>query len=177
MTMGKAKPLPDAEYLRRILEYNPDTGQFTWRINKRGRGAKIGASAGTWKPDGYLSIMIDRRRYPAQRLAWKMITGTEPGPVVDHKDGNTRNNAFNNLRDADLGKNVHNKAMQTNNTSGFKCVFYHKSSGLFQALINAHGRTHYLGYLKSAEQAAVAANEARPRLHGEFACDGQRDVA
>lgn len=175
--MGIAKPLPDANYLNSILDYRPDTGEFFWRINKRGRGARIGAPAGTWKSDGYLSIMVDRHRYPAQRLAWKMVTGSDPGPVIDHKDGNSRNNKFSNLRDADLNKNVHNTALARNNTTGFKCVFYHKNSGLYQARINAKGRTYYLGYFKSAKEAAQAANDARPKLHGEFACDGQREAA
>jgi hypothetical protein len=172
--MGVAKLLPGYDRLHEQLSYDSETGEFTWKVNKRGRGAKVGRPAGTWKPDGYLSIMVDRKRYPAQRIAWKMVTGMEPGPVVDHEDGDTRNNRFLNLRDADLSKNMHNSALPKNNTSGFKCVFFHKGTGLFSARISVRRKIHYLGYYNTAEEAAVVANEARPRLHGEFACHGNR---
>lgn len=175
--MGKAKPLPTADRLHELLSYDPPTGLFTWKVNKRGRGARIGAPAGTWKPDGYLSIMVDRKRYPAQRLAWKMVTGLEPGPVVDHEDGNSRNNVFTNLRDADMNKNAHNMAIGARNTSGFKGVSFHKWSGRYRAIINRNNVRYYLGYFASPEAANDAVLIARANLHGEFACDGYRDAA
>lgn len=168
--MGQAKQLPTYDILHEQLDYDQETGEFTWRVNKRGRGAKSGKTAGTWKKDGYLSIMIDRKRYPAQRIAWKMVTGEEPGPVVDHEDGDSKNNRFANLRDADFNKNAHNMRMHDRNTSGFKGVSWHKWSGRFRATISYKGKTFHLGYFASELDADGAVRTARERLHGEFAC-------
>lgn len=175
MSTNEAKPLPDADYLRSLLSYDVKTGLFSWKVNRRGRGARIGASAGTWKPSGYLSITIDGLHYPAHRVAWKMVTGCEPGPHVDHEDGDTRNNAFINLRDCEnKSLNNFNSVMQSNNTSGYKDVFFHKASGLFRAVVSRLGRSYSFGYFKTASEANEAAISGRNTLHGEFACHGGR---
>ncbi|TDH35693.1 HNH endonuclease [Pseudohoeflea suaedae] len=121
--------------------------------------------------------MISGKRYPAHRLAWKIMTGRDPGEVVDHIDGDRKNNKFSNLRDANLVGNSHNSALSSRNTSGVKGVSFHKRSGLYQCQIMANGKYTSVGYFKDAQAAEKAANAARLTLHGEFACAGYRGAS
>lgn len=50
-----------AERARELLDYNPDTGEFRWRIARRGT-ARYGAIAGSFDSGGYRMIMVDGRR-------------------------------------------------------------------------------------------------------------------
>jgi len=48
----------------------------------------------------------------------------------------------------------------TNNTSGYRGVQYHKHSGLWKATLSVRGTRHSLGYQKTKEDAARAYNAA-----------------
>lgn len=104
-----------------------------------------------------------------------MVTGEEPGPIVDHKDGNSRNNRFHNLRNClDHSGNTFNQIKQKNNTTGYKGVYFHKPSGLYRAGSSIKNKMRFFGYYKTKEEANVAAIAGREMLHGEFACHGER---
>jgi hypothetical protein len=95
------------ERLKELLFYDPDTGIFTWRVN-RGRGpggctlgGKLkGKVAGSLHPDNRIFIHIDRRMYGAHRLAFLYVYGRWPEPEVDHIDRDMSNNRISNLREA-----------------------------------------------------------------------------
>lgn len=92
--------------------------------------------------------------------------------VVDHIDGNKLNNQRSNLRVCTDQQNACNRAIQVNNTSGFKGVFCHKDTKRkkrWQALIQVNGRRRSLGYHLTAEAAHEAYCKAAGALHGEFA--------
>ncbi len=81
--------------LQEVLDYNPETGIFTWKVNNSSR-ARAGARAGGGSPSGHRSIMIDRESVLAQRLAWFWTYGEWPRSVR-FKDGNPENCAISNL--------------------------------------------------------------------------------
>ncbi len=72
------------ERLRALLDYDPLTGVFRWRVN-RGR-VRAGAVAGHTKRDGYTEIIIDYRKRPAHTLAWFYVLGEYPN-MLDHING------------------------------------------------------------------------------------------
>ena len=75
------------EELKRLLNYDPKTGIFVWKIY-RNYNAKIGDIAGnTNATTGYINIKINNKSYSAHRLAWLYVYGYFP-------DCNTTSSAY-----------------------------------------------------------------------------------
>ena len=107
-----------AESLRCLLAYDSATGLFTWKVSKKGPGARGGSVAGWKRPDGYMSIKLNGRKYFAHRLAWLYFHGDWPRHGIDHIDGDGSHNAIANLRDVPQALNVHNiRRDKSNKTS------------------------------------------------------------
>lgn len=149
------------ERLKEVLHYDPETGIFT-RI-ERHRGIHLGSVAGTIRPDGYRSIMIDNRRYRAARLAFLYMLGRWPNPEADHVDRNPANDRWKNLRDATSSEQKQNRGMISSNTSGFKGVIAFR--GRWRADIGINGKIKYLGTFDTPEIAGAAYAAAKRTLH------------
>jgi len=91
------------EYLRKILHYNPLSGEFRW-LRSRGRGLR-GMIAGSVTGVGYRQIQIDGIFYYASRLAWFYMTKEWPEFIVDHENENKEDNSWDNLREATDSQN------------------------------------------------------------------------
>ena len=90
--------------VREILDYNPATGVFVWKISPA-RNVKVGTQAGrSAKSNGYQYITIDGLEITSARLAWFYMMGEWPRTKVQLKDGNRLNCRFENLV---LSKGVH----------------------------------------------------------------------
>lgn len=156
------------EYLKEVLNYNSETGIFTWKVRKGVRG-KVGAVTGTLsKYRGYLDIKIDGVLYPAHRLAWLYVYGKMPDNLIDHIDCDRVNNRISNLREATHSENLRNTGRTVVNTSGFKGVSLHKMTGKWQARVGVNRTRKYLGLFDTPEEAFIAYQAAAQELHGEF---------
>lgn len=91
------------------------------------------------------------------------------GYQIDHINGNGLDNRRSNLRLCTCAQNQWNQSMRTDNTSGYRGVFWHKSSKCWTSSIRVHGKQIYLGLFKDKESAAVVYNEAALKYFGEFA--------
>lgn len=158
------------DYLKSILDYNPETGVFTWIESKR--YGWVGKQAGSMRSDGYLKIKILNKNQLAHRLAYLYIHGCSP-KSIDHINGSRCDNRIENLRAADHSKNGMNKALSTLNTSGVKGVSLNKKLNKWAAYISVNNKRNHLGVFASVEDAEKAITEARNRLHGEFANHGE----
>jgi|688.fasta_scaffold108618_2 hypothetical protein len=151
-----ASPILTQEQLKMLLNYDPETGVFTWR--------KTGRNATTVRPDGYVKITVNGRQCYAHRLAWLYMTDTLPA-IIDHIDRNPSNNKFNNLRAVTRSQNQHNRIKQRNNTSGYKGVVFFKRAKRWRAAIFVNSKPIYLGYYDTPEQASAAYQEAASKYH------------
>ena len=152
------------EYLKSILEYNPETGDFTWKIKTKNGKKHIGDIAGYLDKKGYISIQINGIGYLAHRLAWFYMTGNWPIHEIDHKNRIRNNNRIENLRDVTRTINGHNQGMFITNTTGFKGVYLCKN-GKYRAGISLNDKIMWLGTFFTPEEASVAYESAKLFYH------------
>lgn len=160
-----------ADRLREVLHYDPLTGIFTWR-KQLARRAPVGSEAGSTTSNGrraQVYVGINNVRYVASRLAWLYVYGTWPRDQIDHRDGNSLNNRIDNLREATGSQNQANRGKNKNNTSGYKGVYWDRSSGRWAANIWKDSQKIWLGCHDTPELAYAAYCEAALKYNEEFA--------
>ena len=155
--------------LKSLLHYDPPTGVFRWRFGRKNGQTQPWSEAGCYNSYGYRVIMVNRKPYPAHRLAWLYMTGEMPDKQVDHKNLIRNDNRWDNLRNADVSQNQWNTSLRSTNTSGIKGVYFDKRKQKWIGSCRVDGRRFYtkgFGSISEAEQALTALREAN---HGEFA--------
>lgn len=150
--------------LKQVLDYDQETGVFTWK-EFRGGFAKPGAAAGSVDSKGYVQIKIGRRLHLAHRLAWLWVYGDFPDSHLDHIDRNPRNNAIANLRACTRDENHQNLGIRANNTSGTTGVSWVAASGKWLAYINTGGKRKRLGLFEKKSDAIDARLKGKAELH------------
>lgn len=154
--------------LKDVLSYDPDSGHFQWIVAGKNQYQKYGSIAGSLKPNGYIDIKLFGTMYKAHRLAWFYMTGEWP-MFIDHINRVKSDNRWRNLRKCNHQQNMNNVGRYRNNKSGFKGVSLHKDTGKWQVQIRSKGGRMHLGIFEDIELAALVAQAAREKYHGEFA--------
>lgn len=156
------------ERLKELLDYDPETGLFTWLVQYNSRTV-VGNVAGCIDNNGRRKIQIGGNQYYGSRLAWLYMTGEWPVGLIDHKDGDQANNAWNNLREATYNESTHNRYLPVGE-SGLRGVRRVSSNPhRWEARIAVGYRRVSLGAFDSVEEAHAAYLAASENLHGEFA--------
>lgn len=151
------------ERLKYLLNYDPETGVFTWNVN-RTAGVKAGDIAGSTGPEGYRIINVYGQAYRGHRVAWFYMTGEWPPQVIDHINKNPSDNRFENLRLASIAQNGMNRKRDIRNASGVTGVTWCKTSRKWRADIGENGKILRLGRFQTLEE-AVAARKAAELRH------------
>lgn len=140
------------EKLKETLNYNPNTGIFTWKkqISKK---STIGRVAGSNRGDGYKGINLYNKSYYAHRLAWLYKYGYLPENDVDHINRNKSDNRIINLREVSRQCNLRNSSLNKNNTSGVSGVSFDKGSNSWKAQITVNKKRHIFCYDKDFSEA------------------------
>jgi hypothetical protein len=165
------KPALTHARLRKLLDYDPSTGTFTWLTDKgHCRAGSVAGSAFTVcrpprKPLTYWRIGVDWQYYYAHRLAYFWMTGAWPPHQIDHKDLNGLNNRWDNLRPCTRGQNAANRPKSANNVSGLKGVHRCPEGDRFRASCGVN----YLGRFDTPDEAHAAYVREAKRRYGEFA--------
>jgi len=154
--------------LHELLHYDQSTGVFTNKIT-RGK-ARAGEVAGCVEPDGYRRIMLDRKMYPAHRLAVLYVDGYMPENTVDHRNRSRDNNKYENLREATHQCQMRNRSIGRNNASGVTGVGLNSKSGKWIARIKVSGINKHIGSFCSMMEASCARYAAEQCL-GFQDCD------
>lgn len=141
--------------LKRIMKYDPLTGEFIRTIDHSSR-AKAGAVAGSVVSDGYRQICVLGKVYRAHRLAWLYAYGYMPNETVDHINRNRSDNRLSNLRLATKKQNAENIKLRNDNVTGYKGVSWRASHTKWEAKIQHNKKTLHLGFFDSPKEASAA---------------------
>ncbi len=134
---------------KEFLNYNPETGIFTWAISKG--TARVGSSPSSLAGIGYLTVKIHQKRYYLHRLAWFYVYNKWPG-IIDHINGDITDNRIVNLRSATQRKNMQNRKSHREG----RLVGAHRSGGKWRARFWVEGRNLDLGTFDTAIEAHMA---------------------
>lgn len=153
-----------AEQLKTTLNYDAETGVFTWRI-RPSKAVKAGDVAGcVEKRIGYITIGIAGRIYKAHRLAWLYTHGEWPRGLIDHINGNKADNRICNLRDVFADGNSQNvRKPNVRNKSGFMGVIWFQNK--WRASMSVNGKSKWLGDYSTPEEAHQVYLEAKRKYH------------
>lgn len=168
-SMNKGSPT-DSELLielRRLMKYEPETGNFI-RIIKQ-KQYEEGQIAGHKHHDGRVFIGLMNRKFSAHRLAVLWMTGSMPRHEVDHINCNHGDNRWKNLRECTSSQNKWNRRANRKNGTGVKGVRYKKRRNCYEASFKINRKVIYVGTFRSIEEASSAISEARSKAHGSFA--------
>jgi len=95
--------------------------------------------------------------------------GEDDGSETDHIDGNRLNNQRSNLRTCTPAQNQWNAKIRSDNTSGYRGVYWEERSKGWAYCIRANGKNHNKRGFEIKEEAARARDIKAIELHGEFA--------
>ena len=149
--------------LRQILNYDPETGVFNWKINNN--VVHVGMRAGHINIYGYRVIAIDRAPpRKASRLAWFYMTGRWPKGLIDHINRNCSDDRFCNIPEP-LEQNGHNRVFTKNKTGVQNVSFRH---GRYRVISRVGGIERCIGNFSTLTEAKVARDKAADKLYGKF---------
>ncbi len=161
------KQLPSPELLRKLLRYDPATGEFWWRKrtaemcgtdreaarwNARHNGTRAFASPSS---HGYSRNPIMGMTHSAHRCAWAIHYGKWP-EIIDHINGDRFDNRIENLREVTTTENNRNARKRLDNSSGQTGVSFVPSRGNWIAHISVDGKQMTIGRFRTKKLAVEA---------------------
>lgn len=165
------KPKLTLERLHEVLEYNPETGDFTWLIST-GPRCVVGDKAGFAATHGYIRLSLDGSVYMAHRLAWFYMTGRWPLDFIDHENGVPNDNRYENLRQATHAQNMRNTRAAKNKNDGLpkgvKKTARKKGPDRYIATIWNGTNNLHLGLFNTPEEASAAYEAKANELYGDY---------
>lgn len=170
---GRVQPVRMADRLREALSYDPETGEMRWIAPSKHHSEKVGTIAGTpsisESGKTYWVIGFGGRKYRRGRLAYMMMKGRWPKPMIDHRNGNSLDDRWSNLRQATGTQNSWNhkrRARRIDLPMGVRII---ASSGRYSARIAVNKTMHHLGSFDTPEAASAAYQQARRTYYGNYA--------
>lgn len=167
-------PLPDAETLRNLFSYCPETGILSFKERpssdfpsptrqKRWNTMFAGKPAlSNVQVHGYLGGGINGVKFLAHRVIWKIVHGEDPS-IIDHINGDRTDNRLINLRNVNRKENARNKAVGKKCKSGVLGVTFEKGAWVAKAT-DDDGIIRYLGRFKDFDDAVTVRRKAEARF-------------
>jgi len=165
LTMVPRFNLP-VEELDTVFLLDSSTGNLWWRVS--GRGRLTNKPVGGTGLNGYKTVRYKGKSYLQHHIVWAMTNGRWPDREIDHANGQRDDNTPSNLREASRVENARNSKLSTNNTSGYKGVWWCNRKKKWVAEIGLHGKNKKLGYFTDIEQANTVRTKAEQVLFQEF---------
>lgn len=153
------------------LDYDPETGHFTWKVRldmpRQWNTRWAGTVVGTLTAWGYIAIVFNGVAQRAHRLAWLVMKKKWPTAELDHRNGIRHDNRWRNLREATNVTNQYNQGCHRDNSTGFKGVYPMRDK--FAARIKVDKKRIFMGSFATPQDAHAAYSAAARKYHGEFA--------
>ena len=121
VAIGTDKKRLKQETVRRLFDYNPETGIMT-RLISTSNAARAGAVVGKKLNRGYYTVRVGDHLYFLHRIIWLWWYGYFPENHIDHINRVTTDNRICNLREVSASCNIRNSKTFTTNTSGIRGV-------------------------------------------------------
>jgi hypothetical protein len=160
------KPVPTLDELKRYYEYNPETGIVILKEMRCNSDAKrVGKQIGNLRRRSNTLVWTINHKYKnfyLSRFIWKLMTEEDPGKlIVEHKNRDSTDNRWCNLRLATFSQNTFNRF-----SMGYS---KRKESGKYRARVTVDGKRVSIGSFDNEEDAKQALLLARKQYYGEFA--------
>jgi len=148
------------ERLQKLYTYDPDTGLLMSRKHNRIVG---------YEHNGYLVVDLEKKHIKIHRIVWMMVYGRWPKPMIDHINGNRKDNKLFNLREVTAKQNLENRSTSVTKSglprSGFKGVHWNRFTNKWVASIGHQKKNIYLGSFDDPEKGYAAYIEAAKKYH------------
>ena len=151
--------------LKTVLDYNPETGIWIWKLHYFIR--LVGERAGRRTTAGYRQIQIDGKLYYEHRLAFLYMLGRWPKEHVDHINGIKNKNEWTNLREATRTENQYNKSYAKKNKLKIKGVHLN-INGKYVAQLRINKEVFVIGRFDTLEEATKAYELKAKEVHNNF---------
>lgn len=156
------------ERLQFLVDYDAQTGIFTWLNHGEVPVHCRGMVAGCMDTHGYLLIRVDGFQYRAHRLAWLYTKGSFPELLIDHINGDKLDNRIANLRDVSSRVNSENIRSPYRTNKSKLLGAHYAGSNRWNSSISVRGKIVFLGHFPTPEEANSAYLAAKRRLHEGF---------
>ncbi|CAH0197997.1 hypothetical protein SRABI106_01462 [Rahnella aquatilis] len=171
-SQSKASAMLDITRLEELFFVDGALGKLTMKVGyKSKRSGDVISSIG--QSGRYRLIRIDGVACSLHRIIWEMINGEIPeGKVIDHINGDTKDNRLCNLRICSQADNLKNRKIHSNNRSGVKGVYFDqsgRSKNKWRAQIRVNGKKFTIGRFPTCSDAKKAYDTAAKKFHGDFA--------
>lgn len=157
-------PALTQDELKRVIEYNPDTGEFYWRV-KASKNIAVGSLAGSVNAQNYWQIRLYGKVWLGHRLAWVYVFGRWPSQI-DHIDRDRRNNRISNLREVSGTDNQLNRGIQANNKTGHRGIHYSDRRREYVLQLSLKGTRVHCSYHKDIEDAVLVRDRVATQIYG-----------
>lgn len=128
-----------------------------------------------WYFDRGYAVTGAGNRHTNQKMH-QLVMGPSLNFEIDHIDGKPLNNQKSNLRFCTHSQNMAKANIRSDNTTGYRGVYYHMPNSKYIAQIRVNSKTIYLGSFKSPHDAAICYNNASLKYFGVFGYQNKIEI-
>jgi hypothetical protein len=151
------------EGLKRLLDYDPETGRFTWKVSPS-NAVSAGSEAGAVKANGYRYINVCGQTQLANRLAWFYVHERWPNGYVRARNGDHADVRIENLYESTVSEANYDRRIGKNSTSGRVGVSFNARRQKWKAYARKDWKNVHLGWFATREEAVAARERAEASM-------------